>query len=142
LHYYSVVKVPNSLLSLTLRALTSERCSRILQKHRSPFNKATRLIAGPQKNASRLMPYHLNQIIVDRQSLPLTHRFNHAALWRWRDLNPRPSPCKGAALPLSYIPKPLLVGLTGFEPVTPALSAQCSNHLSYKPWLIPLPTEK
>ena len=24
--------------------------------------------------------------------------------WRWRDLNPRPSPCKGAALPLSYIP--------------------------------------
>ena len=26
-----------------------------------------------------------------------------------------------------------LVGLTGFEPVTPALSAQCSNQLSYKP---------
>jgi hypothetical protein len=25
------------------------------------------------------------------------------------------------------------VGLTGFEPVTPALSAQCSNQLSYKP---------
>ena len=24
-----------------------------------------------------------------------------------------------------------VVGLTGFEPVTPALSAQCSNHLSY-----------
>lgn len=28
---------------------------------------------------------------------------------------------------------PGLVGLTGFEPVTPALSAQCSNQLSYKP---------
>src|SRR5215211_1606422 len=59
--------------------------------------------------------------------------------WRWRDLNPRPSPCKGAALPLSYIPRPCCpecrggVGLTGFEPVTPALSAQCSNQLSYKP---------
>ena len=25
------------------------------------------------------------------------------------------------------------MGLTGFEPVTPALSAQCSNQLSYKP---------
>ena len=25
------------------------------------------------------------------------------------------------------------VGLTGFEPVTPALSAQCSNQLSYRP---------
>src|SRR5690348_397225 len=59
--------------------------------------------------------------------------------WRWRDLNPRPSPCKGAALPLSYIPRTCCpefrggVGLTGFEPVTPALSAQCSNQLSYKP---------
>jgi hypothetical protein len=26
-----------------------------------------------------------------------------------------------------------VVGLTGFEPVTPALSAQCSNQLSYRP---------
>ena len=25
------------------------------------------------------------------------------------------------------------VGLTGLEPVTPALSAQCSNRLSYRP---------
>ena len=25
------------------------------------------------------------------------------------------------------------VGLSGFEPLTPALSAQCSNHLSYRP---------
>ena len=29
--------------------------------------------------------------------------------WRWRDLNPRPSRCKRAALPLSYIPKTSLV---------------------------------
>ena len=28
-----------------------------------------------------------------------------------------------------------LMGLTGFEPVTPALSAQCSNRLSYRPVL-------
>ena len=26
-----------------------------------------------------------------------------------------------------------MVGMTGLEPVTPALSAQCSNHLSYTP---------
>ena len=25
------------------------------------------------------------------------------------------------------------VGLSGFEPLTPALSAQCSNRLSYRP---------
>ena len=35
---------------------------------------------------------------------------------------------------LSYIPiQSYLVGITGLEPVTPALSAQCSNHLSYTP---------
>ena len=26
-----------------------------------------------------------------------------------------------------------MVGLSGFEPLTPALSAQCSNQLSYRP---------
>ena len=26
-----------------------------------------------------------------------------------------------------------LMGLSGFEPLTPALSAQCSNQLSYRP---------
>ena len=43
---------------------------------------------------------------------------------------------KAALSHLSYIPKLFtfgVVGLTGFEPVTPALSAQCSNHLSYRP---------
>jgi hypothetical protein len=28
---------------------------------------------------------------------------------------------------------PKMVGLSGLEPLTPALSAQCSNHLSYRP---------
>jgi hypothetical protein len=45
---------------------------------------------------------------------------------------------KAALSHLSYIPKLFIfgvVGLTGFEPVTPALSAQCSNHLSYRPLL-------
>lgn len=40
---------------------------------------------------------------------------------------------KAALSQLSYIPFFGVVGLTGFEPVTPALSAQCSNQLSYKP---------
>ena len=29
----------------------------------------------------------------------------------------------------------LFMGLTGLEPVTPALSTQCSNQLSYRPLL-------
>jgi hypothetical protein len=48
---------------------------------------------------------------------------------------------KAALSHLSYIPKVFIVGvvgLTGFEPVTPALSAQCSNHLSYRPVLVAL----
>ena len=41
---------------------------------------------------------------------------------------------KAALSQLSYIPSVTgIVGLTGFEPVTPALSAQCSNQLSYRP---------
>jgi hypothetical protein len=42
---------------------------------------------------------------------------------------------KAALSQLSYIPRYFVrgVGLTGFEPGTPALSAQCSNHLSYRP---------
>ena len=43
---------------------------------------------------------------------------------------------RAALSQLSYIPKTsvfFMVGMTGLEPVTPALSAQCSNHLSYTP---------
>ena len=53
---------------------------------------------------------------------------------------------KAALSQLSYIPRITTsteVGLTGFEPVTPALSAQCSNQLSYRPYLFAaLATEK
>ncbi len=44
---------------------------------------------------------------------------------------------KAALSQLSYIPFLGVVGLTGFEPVTPALSAQCSNQLSYRPINLP-----
>ena len=41
---------------------------------------------------------------------------------------------KSALSQLSYIPSSTgVVGLTGFEPVTPALTAQGSNRLSYRP---------
>ena len=42
---------------------------------------------------------------------------------------------RAALSQLSYIPKTLsiMVGMAGLEPATPALSAQCSNHLSYTP---------
>ena len=51
---------------------------------------------------------------------------------------------KAALSHLSYIPNIMfgVVGLTGFEPVTPALSAQCSNHLSYRPLTRALATEE
>ena len=43
---------------------------------------------------------------------------------------------KAALSQLSYIPSfaaGKVVGLTGFEPVTPVLSGLCSNQLSYRP---------
>ena len=52
---------------------------------------------------------------------------------------------KAALSQLSYIPGIIMigvVGLTGFEPVTPALSAQCSNQLSYRPFQRALATEE
>lgn len=46
--------------------------------------------------------------------------------------------CASVSVPLGSFPLLLCqsltcVGLSGLEPLTPALSAQCSNHLSYRP---------
>jgi hypothetical protein len=136
--YYSVIKVQ-------LHCLTSERCHRNFQEHRSLFNTILFFQAvdtkrpGTHRRVAK-RPNFLRCIFGFYVSVPfnkffLTPTILSRTQWRWRDLNPRPSPCKGAALPLSYIPRTCLglVGLTGFEPVTPALSAQCSNQLSYKP---------
>ena len=98
------------------------------------FDKEARLIAGPHITPKRTELNFLT-LLQDHQLQTFCHPFLHTQ-WRWRDLNPRPSPCKGAALPLSYIPERRLiiqVGLTGLEPVTPVLSGLCSNHLSYRP---------
>ena len=136
--YYSVIKVQ-------LHCLTSERCHRNFQEHRSLFNailffdtkrpgKHRRVAKRPNFcGAYSTLCLRACQQIFSRSKISYKTFTN--SQWRWRDLNPRPSPCKGAALPLSYIPRTCLglVGLTGFEPVTPALSAQCSNQLSYKP---------
>lgn len=66
--------------------------------------------------------------------------------WRMTGSNRRPPACKAGALPAELIPqdqiipkfpeflKPNLVGLVGLEPTTPALSTQCSNQLSYRPF--------
>ena len=53
-------------------------------------------------------------------------------------MNLRPPECKSGALPTELQPHNLWlavdqVGLRGLEPRTSALSAQRSNHLSYKP---------
>ena len=58
--------------------------------------------------------------------------------------NRRPPACKAGALPAELIPQdskffnPDLVGLVGLEPTTPALSTQCSNQLSYRPFPVSL----
>ena len=48
---------------------------------------------------------------------------------------PDPRLAKAVLSQLSYIPRLpwFKVGLRGLEPLTPALSAQCSNQLSYRP---------
>ena len=58
---------------------------------------------------------------------------NHALSGDEGTRTPDPRLAKAVLSQLSYIPIRGGVGLTGFEPVTPALSAQCSNQLSYKP---------
>ena len=69
-------------------------------------------------------------------SFPLLH--NHSLSGDEGTRTPDPRLAKAVLSQLSYIP--ILgggVGLTGFEPVTPALSAQCSNQLSYRPSSFP-----
>ena len=58
--------------------------------------------------------------------------------WRIAGSNRWPPECKSGALPTELQPHKLWlavgqVGLRGLEPRTSALSAQRSNHLSYKP---------
>ena len=97
------------------------------QPHRSHsnssfFDKTTRLIAGPLTAAARCFPFQCQSWLLFAKLLSFTFSFMlSAALWRWRDLNPRPSPCKGAALPLSYIPKPLLCGLDRIRTCDPCV---------------------
>src|SRR3989304_4038583 len=122
------------------------RASRALQ-HIDYYKKQCRFesqIDPAYTAGSKVRPFHGAVFFRIYVCLPINKFFCNSksfqqTQWRWRDLNPRPSPCKGAALPLSYIPRTCLglVGLTGFEPVTPALSAQCSNQLSYKPGIFP-----
>ena len=62
--------------------------------------------------------------------------------WRIPGSNRRPPPCKGGALPTELIPHwrhtgtcrwGVVVGLSGFEPLTSSLSGMRSNQLSYRP---------
>jgi hypothetical protein len=54
---------------------------------------------------------------------------------------PGPRLAKAMLSQLSYIPS-FSVGLKGLEPLTPALSAQCSNQLSYRPFPQQLKSDK
>ena len=107
--YYSVIKVQ-------IHCLTSERCHRSFQEHRSLFNLFCFLTQNdPAHTAGSLLrPNFLRCILRFYVSVPfnkfsftpiITFQPSTNSQWRWRDLNPRPSPCKGAALPLSYIPR-------------------------------------
>ena len=50
-----------------------------------------------------------------------------------RDLNPRPPPCDGDALPTELSEQNKMVGLTELESVTSSMSTRHSNQLSYNP---------
>ena len=94
---------------------------------------------------------NLNSIKV--LNLFLQTLFNLQILW-WRQTgsNRWPPACKAGALPTELCPQCLasllgfllffrltcLVGLVGLEPTTPRLSSVCSNHLSYKPFVLHL----
>ena len=55
-----------------------------------------------------------------------------------RDRTDDPLLAKQVLYQLSYAPYQVLVGLVGLEPTTPRLSSVCSNHLSYKPFVLHL----
>lgn len=110
--YYSVFKVQ-------VHCLTSERCHRFFQEHRSLFNTILfstqndpAHTAGSRNDLTNCGAYFMLCLRACQQIFYYSKRFLQniykLSQWRWRDLNPRPSPCKGAALPLSYIPRILL----------------------------------
>ena len=130
---YSVVKVLFSLL-------TSERCYRVSQGHRSHFNqflffdKAARLIARPVDLPQRccLSSFSPGDPCLPN-SIPYSF-FPASSSVEMAGFEPAAFALQRRCSPAELHPQAsLLVGLTGFEPVTPALSAQCSNQLSYKP---------
>jgi hypothetical protein len=121
----------------------------------SPFNvfwfcsdKAARLIAGPLKSLAIVPAYRVIRLQIISSNLVLYSCLRRFVSQPGGDEGTRTPDirlAKAALSQLSYIPVSNFwgVGLTGFEPVTPALSAQCSNQLSYRPgFCLTLATEK
>ena len=136
--YYSVIKVQ-------LHCLTSERCHRSFQEHRSLFNtilffetkrpgthrrvaRATYLLAVSSLYFYVCVPFNKFTI-----TPIITYYISNSV--EMAGFEPATFALQRRCSPTELHPQDLLgrVGLTGFEPVTPALSAQCSNQLSYKP---------
>jgi hypothetical protein len=106
-------------------------------------DKAAQLIAGP-RSCLAIIPVYCNDPLTNNliklRLCPLTC-FGHSVSQPGGDEGTRTPDirlAKAALSQLSYIPVYIFwgVGLTGFEPVTPALSAQCSNQLSYRPGFV------
>ena len=95
------------------------------------FDNSTRLIAGPKPFLMNLTFSNLSVAQNPFQFHLLKNNPGGDDGTRTRGIRL----AKAALSQLSYIPFTTIrvVGLTGLEPVTPALSAQCSNQLSYKP---------
>ncbi len=58
--------------------------------------------------------------------------------WVVRGSNPRPSPCKGDALPAELTTLEKVAERTGLEPATPGVTGRYSNQLNYRSALIQL----
>jgi hypothetical protein len=104
---YSVVKVLTG-RNRPVSPLTGDRCSSQSQAHGWTVNlffstKRPGSPPGRRKYPSvSSLKFYFTCKVANFKLFVILSRTHQ---WRWRDLNPRPSPCKGVALPLSYIPE-------------------------------------
>src|SRR5215475_3606964 len=111
-------------------------------EHRSPFNifSYQRQIdpahtAGSRKRPFRIAVHSWNLCLLAVQQIFSHSKYSITNSVEMAGFEPATFALQRRCSPTELHPQNLLglVGLTGFEPVTPVLSGLCSNRLSYKP---------